>query len=498
MKNFISALLKPDDDNLFGRAMSAGVWATALRIVLGVSVFLRTVVLARLLVPDDFGLMAIATISILFVERFTESGVEAALVQRKDDINKYLNSAWTLQIIRGLSVAALLALAAPLIAQFFDAPESETIIRVLALGVAAKGFTNIAIVYFTKELRFDRFFLLELSGRGVDVIVSIAAAFALRNVWALVIGSIAGVTGRLIASYVIDPYRPRFQWVWDYVKLLFNYGKWVLAQNFLNFATMNIDDIIVGRVLGVESLGLYRMAYNLSQTVATEITVVANQVAFPTYSKLQDAKERLRAAYTGNVHLVAFLGLPIGVGIVVTAPELVIGLLGDRWAPIVLPLQLMSIAGIFRGVGGTIGPLFQSQGRPDVPPRFSMAKLILLGIMLYPAINQWGINGAAAVVALSGAITGTAAMAVSFRLVRATWSDVMQSLVYPIVNTAVMAIVVLALGYAMEGVGDILALAAMVIVGGITYFASVGVTSRYMGYRAAKDAISRVKQSIAT
>ena len=261
--------------------MSAGFWAAALRVTVRLLLFVRTLILARLLAPDDFGLMGIAVISILFIESITDSGVEAALVQKKEEIEEYLDTAWTMQIIRSILTAALLVVFAPTIGSFFGSAEAETILRVLSLTVALKGFANIGVVRFTKHLRFDKTFILEMASRGLEFVVSVSLAFALRNVWALVIGAMVGMIARLVTSYIIDDYRPRVRWVWDQVKELFNFGKWILVTNVAMFGVSNIDDILVGRFLGVTQLGFYRMAYNLSQAVAAEIMVVTSQVALP-------------------------------------------------------------------------------------------------------------------------------------------------------------------------------------------------------------------------
>jgi len=472
--------------------MSAGFWAAALRVVVRGSLTIRTIILARLLVPDDFGLMAIATLSILLVERFTESGIDSALVQRRDDIRKYLNTAWTMQIVRSLVMAASLAIAAPFIAGFFNEPDATSIIRILSIGVLLKGFTNIGAVFFVKELRFDRYFILELSGKGLDVVVSIAYALVYPTVWALVFGVLAGTLARLATSYMIHDYRPRLEWIWDHVKKLFDFGKWILVSNIINYASGNLDDLMVGRALGIQALGFYRMAYNFSQAVATEVTQVTNQVAFPTYSKIQNSLDRLRTAYMGSLHLVSFIGFPLAVGTILVAADFTLGVLGNRWEPIIVPLQLLSVAGLMRGAGATIGPLFQSQGRPDIPPRFALAKVALLAIFLWPAITRSGLEGAALVVAVTATITGVAALAAAFRMVRATASDIIQAIGFPALNTVVMSVAVLGARALMsaENLGTFVALS---LVGIVAYLASVAFSMRVLHYKAPASLLARVR-----
>jgi lipopolysaccharide exporter len=495
MRRLIRALIRPGDDGLFSQVMSAGFWAAALRILLRILLIARTVVLARLLAPDDFGVMAVATLSMLFLERVSRSGISQALIQRRGDIGPYLNTAWTLQIVRGLAMAGILVLAAPWISEFFRIPETLQVLRVVSISVALKGFVNIAVVTFAKDLRFDKLFIYQMGSRGTDIVASIVAAFVLRSVWALVIGVLVNAVMQVILSYVISEFRPRLEWVWEYVKQLLNFGKWIFVSQILGFASGNLDDIVVGRMLGAESLGFYRMAYNFSQSIATEVTAVTYQVAFPTYSKLQAAAGKLHDAYLGTVHLVAFIGFPIAIGIILVAPDLTFGLLGDKWAPIVVPMQIMSIAGLIRGIAGTAGPLFQSQGRPQVTTYFQIAFLAVMTPLLYPMVSRFGIVGAAATLAFTGLMTGIPHTWLALAYVHAKWRDIKQSLVFPALNTAFMAGGVIAMRLAFFPEPTVLSLVMLTATGAASYLIAVYLSTKLLGYASPTDLLKRVRQA---
>jgi len=497
MRNVIKALIRPRDNKLASRIVSAGFWVTASRVVLRASLVIRTVILARLLAPDDFGLMAIATLAVVLLERFTQGGFDAALIQRTDDIAPYLNTAWTLQIVRALTMAGILAFAAPWIAQFFGAPEATDIMRVLSVAVAIRGFANIAVVTFVKELRFGKYFVLVTSSRGVETVVSIGAALVFRNVWALVLGVLSGAAGYVIVSYLIDSYRPRIQWVWEQVKQLFDFGKWILASSILSFFSANLDDILVGRILGVQSLGWYRMAYNFSQAIATEVTQITSQVAFPTYSKLQSAAGRLRVAYMSTVHLVAFLGFPIAIGTILVADDLTYGVLGDQWAPIVVPMRILSVAGLIRGVSATAGPLFQSQGRPNLPARFVLTNVVIVAALLYPAIDRFGLSGAAAVVVVGQALTGLPALGLALSMGHASRLEVKQAVWFPALNTGLMATVVVAVQLVFFEEPSFLSLIVLVGTGTLVYLAAIALSTKIFGYVAPTDLLNRVRRAAA-
>ena len=491
MLNLIRNLLRPGE-RLSHRAFSAGAWAFGLRIAMRVLVLARTVVLARLLVPEDFGLMAIATLVLLLFDRLTQPGFDAALVQRGGDIREYLDTAWTFQVARSTAIAAVLLLTAPAIAGFFNAPEAESILRVLSIAVLIKGLASVGIVDIWRELRFDRYFLIEISAPVADVIVSITAALILRNVWALVLGVLAGAVLRTASSYLLHPYRPRFRWNRVQAGEMFRFGKWVMATNILGYTSVNLDDILVGRLLGVTSLGFYRMAYNFSQAVSSEFSAITSQVAFPTYSRLQSDDDRRRAAYMGTLHLVAFLAFPVAVGTALVASDLVIGLLGAKWAPIIPALQLLCIAGLARALSGTAIPLFEAGGKPHIGAILAGVELAVLAILLVPAIDYAGIEGAAGAVATTGAFLGVASLLMAFRYVGGTLADASQTLLIPAINTGIMTLAVLGTMSLLPNRPTALSFVILAAVGAAAYFASVWITVRSGLYTAPKDLTTRL------
>jgi O-antigen/teichoic acid export membrane protein len=490
--SWLRALWKPGD-RLFDRAMSAGAWGASLRVFVRIALLIRTVILARLLVPDDFGLMAIATLAIVLVEQVTQSGFDQALVQRRDDIRQYLNTAWTVQVIRGAAMAAALAIAAPLIAGFFDTPEVTAIIRVLAVAVLIRAVANIAVVSFIKDLRFDLRFRYEIAPSITDAAVSIVAAIVLHSVWALVLGVLAGAVARVVASYVVHPYRPRLSWDGGQARLLFGFGKWVFVANLVNYATLNLDDIVVGRMLGTTWLGLYRMAYNFSQAVATELTGVVNQVAFPTYALLQEQADRLKTAFTGALHTVAFLAFPVGIGIALIAPDLTIGLLGDEWAPMIRAMQILAFAGLERALGAATGPLFHGLGRPDIAAKIAFIDLVIMVALLYPAVDRFGINGAAGLVVISYGVGTSALLILSVRRLGIAAADVFQSLGFPLLHGLAMAAVVLAARNLPIDRPSAVSFVVLTIIGALAYFAAVGVSMRFFGYQAPSAFFARLR-----
>ena len=187
------------------------MWVLALRIVNRGLGFIRTIILAGLLAPEDFGLLGIGMLSIAAIETFSQTGFGHALIQKKENIDSYLDTAWTVSAIRGIVLFLILFISAPLIAKFFNSEQATLVIRVIAVSTLITGFKNVGVLHFFKKLEFNKQFVYEFSGTLVDLSVAIALAFILRNVWALVWGGLAGNLLRLFMSYLLHPYRPRLK-----------------------------------------------------------------------------------------------------------------------------------------------------------------------------------------------------------------------------------------------------------------------------------------------
>lgn len=322
------------------------MWVFGLRGINRVLGLIRTIILARLLAPSDFGLLGIAMLAIATLETFSQTGFNAALIQKKDNVESYLDTAWTVSAIRGVILFIILFFSAPLMASFFNTPQAALVIRVIALSTLLSGLRNIGILFFQKELEFNKQFIYELSATLVDLTVAVVLAFILRNVWALVWGGLAANFVRLFVSYVFHPYRPHIRLNKNEFQDLFSFGKWVFGSSILIFLVTQGDDIFVGKMLGATALGLYQMAYLISNLPATEITHVISQVTFPAYSKMQGDIPRLKAAYLDVLQLTAFISLPVAGGIFILAPEFTLIFLGEKWMPMVPTIQILVLAGL--------------------------------------------------------------------------------------------------------------------------------------------------------
>ncbi|MGB2630823.1 MAG: lipopolysaccharide biosynthesis protein, partial [Candidatus Omnitrophota bacterium] len=438
----------------------------------------RTIVLARLLSPDDFGLMGIAILAINMLETFSQTGIETALVHKKENIEAYLDIAWTIQVTRSVILFVLLYFGAPLVAHFFNSPQALRVVRILAFLELFRGMKNIGTVYFQKELRFDKQFVLGFSGIAVNIAVSLTLAFVLRNVWALVYGSLSGAFVVLIMSYILQPYKPRIRLETLKIKELLDFGKWLLGSSILGFLITQGDDIFVGKLLGITALGLYQIAYHFSNAPATEITHVISRVTFPVYSKIQDNIPRLRDAYFNVLQLTASLSFPLAALIFVMAADFTKIFLGDKWMSMVPAMRVLAIWGLIRSVGATAGPFFYAIGRPKVIAKLQFLQLILLISTIYPLTVKWGILGTSLSVVFAALVPNLAVYYMVTQALGCRYYDFWRMVLLPGFGIMTMYIVLMIVRVYISGAESIANFFVMAILGLAVYMATIIVLDR--------------------
>lgn len=372
-----------------------GCWLFGLRVTDRLIGLTRNLVLARLLSPNDFGLFGIALLSLSVIETLSQPGFQQALIQKKGNIKPYLDTAWTVQVIRGIALAIILFLAAPYIAQFFNTPLAIPILQALSLVPIFYGFTNIKIVYFQKELEFHKHFIYMISGSLVELGVGVASALLLKNAWALVYGLLTGSLVRMIISYVIDPYQPIFRIQTKKIKDLYSFGLWIWGIGIIGFVALHADKAIIGKLLGLEALGLYVLAYSIANIVVMDIGRVASSVMFPAFSKIQDERQRLGRGFVNSIEIVLFFSLPLTIFIIILAPKAINVLLGERWMPMVGALQLLAISGFFRCLIMQFAILSRAVGRPTVEFWLTLIRVMIVVSLSIPFSQIWGISGIA-------------------------------------------------------------------------------------------------------
>lgn len=465
-------------------AVKSGVWVGMMNVGQNVLEFLRLMVLAALLTPEDFGLMGIALLTIAAFKQVTKLGVNDALVQdAQDDVNDYLDTAWLMNIARGVFILGAMWLGAPFIADFFGEARAVDILRVVAVVPLLKGFQNPAVVYFQKSLEFHKKFVHQLSGAVMDAIVGIALALLWGNVWALVFAVIAGQATRCLVSYLLADYRPHFAFEMNVARNLYGFGKWVTLISIFVFLTNQGDDIFVGWLLSASALGLYQFAYRLSNMPTTHVSKLISSVAFPTYSKIQDDTAYLREGYFRALKLVTFVAAPVTVGIVLTTRPFILGFLGEKWLPAVVAVQILAIWGFVRALGSTTGPLFKAIGRPDITAKIQFGKVLIIGALIWPATARWGIEGTAFVIVANAVFFSEPVLYhLIVKTLETSYRRLFRTLGLPVAASLVMGGCVYAVRETFPIASPIIEFAVLVAVGVTSYAALTVVMERVFGY----------------
>jgi lipopolysaccharide exporter len=478
-----------------GLASRGAAWMFGLNLSNRVLGLVRTAIIARLLAPDDLGLFGIALLAQTVLEVFTMVGVSSALVRHPDDVRPYLDTAWVISFVRGLAVAALMALAAPLVAAFFHQPAATNLIRVLALTAVFGGFINPAIVNLRRDLQFGRVFLFTMLPGLADIAVSIAIALVYRTPLALILGLVARTALQLILGYVLAPYRPHLRYERARARELMSYGKWITGTTILRFLYGQGDDIVVGRLLGAGSLGLYQIGYKYSNLPTTEITRVVQIVALPAYAKVQNDATRLRKAFVEALGGTALTSIGLAGYIWMITPDFVKIVLGERWLGVIPVMRLLAIWGAAESVSEIPIALFEAVGRPQLATRRLLVKTVLLAGLIYPMLLWWDLKGVCVAVLVSALPALGWSLVDGARVAGATGRQVLGSLAAPVVAAGLGMGSAVALGTVLPrgGAWSFVALTLLCLF----IYAVVAVVARACGYAALAQLWRRLKTSFA-
>jgi len=321
-----------------------------------------TVILARILFPEDFGLVALAFTLYALVEILGAFGFDMALIRDQQAERYHYNAAWSLNLAYRTVAALFLLLAAPYAARFYGDPRVGPVVSLFALITFIQGFENIGIVAFRKELTFQREFLFQFAKKIAGVSVTIALALVLRDYRALVLGTLAATVTGVVLSYRMHPFRPRpgLRGARD----LWRFSGWMLGNNFAVYGRERGPDLIIGRLLDAQGVGAYRVAADIAQLPTSELYMPIMRAVFPGFSRIAHDLPRLRRGYLSAQGVVALVTLPAGMGILAIADPLVRLLLGERWVMTIPLIEALALYGVIQVLHGNRFSLFLALGRP--------------------------------------------------------------------------------------------------------------------------------------
>lgn len=466
------------------RTIKSGIWVMLRNVADRGMQLVMLVVLARLLDPEDFGLLGIALLSIAVLRRLSKLGLDTALIQNEDEnVDAYMNTVWLIQIVRGVVICVVGFVSAPYVASFFDAPMVADVLRVLAFSPLLRSFRNPYIVYLKKDLDLHVEFVHRISATFGKVVVGIALAVILGNVWALVAANLVGNALLAALSYPLARSRPSLGFDRALAVDLFQYGKWMTGASIFGFLFSQGDDAFLGWFLGATALGYYQLSYQIARAPATEITSVISTTMLSSYSKMQGDRRSLRQAYFKAIAVSTTVSAPMAVGIAVVASDFVVVFLGEEWLPTVALMQVLAAWGYLLSIGSPSGPLLQAIGRPDYTAKATFMKTVLLAVLIYPFTAAYGVVGTAVAVVASAALTSEPYVVWNvLREIDGSVRELAWQVGVPTAAALVMGASVMAAKYAFLGTPSLLGFVALVLVGVTSYVLTLLLFDRVFGF----------------
>lgn len=367
----------------------------------GIGLF-STVILARLLLPEDFGLVAMAMVVVAFIELLRAFNFDVALIQNQDASEDHYNTAWTFNVIAGCFIAVIMVAGANAVASFYNDERLVNIMYVLSIGVFISGFENIGVVAFRKDLSFHKEFVFLLGKKVIGVTMGLTLAFTIGNYWALIGGMVAARFGIVLLSFLVHPYRPKI--CLKSKAELFSFSAWLLLNNFLFFLNKKLPELIVGKLIGPKLLGLYSVSYEISNMPTTELVAPINRAVFPGYSRLNNDLAALNKSYLDTISYIAFLAIPAACGFAAVAPVLVPVVLGEKWNESIYVMQLLALAGAFITLQTNSGSVFMAIGKPRITTILMTVRLIILIPSFVFMVKAYGLIGAGMAVLIASTI----------------------------------------------------------------------------------------------
>jgi len=387
------------------QAMHGFGWQTFLKFASAALVIGKIAVLSRLLTPEDFGIFAIVAIALGLVEASTQTGVNTTILQSNRSISYYLDTAWVIAIVRGLIIAIVMTVLGFGLSIYYEKESLRFLVAIAALVPLIKGFINPSLILLQKEFLFLREALLKIGLLVAEILVAIVIAFYFHSVLALIVGLIAAALLEVFLSFKLFADRPSFFFRTSRAKEILINAKGLSPAALLSYILDNVDDLIVGKIVGAYQLGLYHNAYSLAHKPNYDMSKALGHSVFPVYTKIVDDRIRLRKAFVKSS--LAFMGFAFFVTLpaIIFPTQLVAIVLGEQWLSVASVLPLLAIAGLLHSGNNLVYNLLMATKRYAILNMHLFFSMItLIGSLIY-FVNLNGLIGSGQALLVARGIT---------------------------------------------------------------------------------------------
>ena len=461
------------------QAVSSSLWVTGARLVARSLDQVLLIVLARLLVPEDFGIIAMAGVFTRMLGLFSTMGVTPAIVQRLSVDDEFLSTVFWGNFATGIGFTLVGVGIAGAIGRFYNAPLVGAVFSALSLRFVLSGMSAIPNGLFGRQMRFALMEVREIVGVAIGGVTGIALALGGAGVWSLVVQVVVGDVARTLLLWQATSWRPRRVFLWARFRELWAFGGQMLGSQVSNYAVKYFDNLLIGKALGAVMLGYYSFAYSLFLAPLIDIALTVGRVTFSAFSRLQEDAQRLRRGFLLTTQYVGLCAAPVLVGIFLTAPDLIRLVFGAKWMPAVPVLRILTVAGFIKSQAIVWNAILPAVGRVDVLFKLSVGSALIYLPAFFVGL-RWGIVGVAAAYTFSTVILVPWQLVLVRRVLALRMRDYLAALRPSILACAVMGgCVVLGQEWSTRlGIPAPARLAAAVGVGMVSYASAVALIQR--------------------
>lgn len=461
-------------ENIRHRTLQGIGWSGAQQVVQQLLKFVFTILLMRLLNPGDFGQVGMVLVFAGAAQLFSELGLGAAVVQRRELRPEHLDSVFWANIVAGAALTVLFAALAGPIATFYQLPSLRLLTAAISLNFIIGSFRVIQYSLLQRAMAFRELALVEAVAVLVSGVLAVGLALAGYGIWSLVVQLLTLNVTAAVLLWVMSSWRPSFSFRFRALRELFSFSLNLLGFSLFDYSVTRAGYLLIGKFIGAPALGIYSRADQLMLMPVTQVAAVISRVMFPALSAIQDQVERVKQIYLRAIRAISLFTFPVMLGLMVTARPFVLVLLGEQWAEVIPLLQVFCLAGITMSVGTTVGWIYTSQGRTDIMMRWGLfAGVVRVSAM---AIGlRWGILGVAVAWVASGyLILWYPSWAIAGRLINLRFPEMVRTLAGNFFCALGMAAALFLIGLAVpDGWPLWLLLGLQVTAGGVIYIVLV-------------------------
>lgn len=435
-----------------------------------------SIVLARLLEPKDFGLVALSTIIVSLCKILSQSGFGGALIQRQNIDQKSTDTAFFLNTSLGLFLSVIVFLSAPLSVVFFKESKLVPILRYMSVNILIASLIIVPSNLLEREMAFKKKSWIELLQSISYSIVAISGAILGWGVWSLVVGSITSLSIQAIMIWDISKYRPKIYYDKKIALELWGFGKHLLLASLLLFAVGNADSVYIGRFLAVASVGIYGLAMNYSDLPTDFLGRLFNRVMFPTFAQVQLDSLKLKSIYLTSLRYISYAAFPISFGLYAIADPTIRLIYGEKWLASIPLVHILCFYGLFRSLGNLTVALFSGIGKPDISVRILLLRISILGVLIFFLGYQFKLAGVATAMSFSMIITVLLSFVIINRYLSIDYLSLLKEFLPQLIAAMIMFAIIQA--FALLPITPLYQLAIFIPSGVLTYILFVWLFTR--------------------